>query len=88
MCCTQKWSQEEPPNLEGTDGTGYGVREREWACCTSEIVEQREERLRTRRTRDRARRAAQTAEDRAACLQRRHRLATETAEEREGRLQQ
>ena len=48
----------------------------------------KEESLRKRRMRDRARRASQATEDREARLQqRRYRQAAETAEEREDRLQ-
>ena len=60
-------------------------RERERTRHAAETAEQRERRLRQRRERDRARRAAQSSERRDWHLS--ERLASETAEEREDRLQ-
>ena len=55
----------------------------------AETAEQRQERLRKRRARDRARCATQTAHDREACLRvRRDRLALLKLLKRETRLQQ
>ena len=64
-----------------------GAKER--SCLASEVAEQREQRLSRRRIRDRARREAQSVEQRQILLQRRReRLNAESGEQRDVRLQQ
>ena len=81
--------QDDPLNLQRSEPTGFSEEEKGSlrARRASETAEQREDRLRKRRIRDRAKWTAKTAEERMAALQqRRERWTTETEEQREARL--
>ena len=85
--------QQESPSHQGTEKTDCSVEDSERELVVPLKPRNREERLRVRRARDRARRAAQTAEESDARLRqirnnRRQSLATESEEERAVRLQQ
>ena len=85
--------QQESPSHQGVEKTDCSIEESERELVVPLKPQNREEWLRVRRARDRARLAAQTAEERDARLQqirdnRRQSLATESEEERAVRLQQ